>query len=156
MAHEMRGHYGIAMAHPTHEENIGAVARATGCFDADYMALIGREYSDHPASVGHERHTPIWQFPDFNHLVKSLPYDTEIVAVDVDDDATDITQFEHPQRALYVLGQEGPGFEKHREVLSAADRTVYIESEYCLNVAVAGNVVLQDRYVSQSGGDSDE
>jgi tRNA(Leu) C34 or U34 (ribose-2'-O)-methylase TrmL len=148
MTHDKRGHYGIAMLHPSHAENVAGVARATGCFDADYMATIGTNYEHHPASVGHERHTPIWQFDRFGTLCESMPHDTEIVAVDFNDNATPLSEFQHPERAMYVLGEEGPGFQQYPGVLNDADETVYMEAEYCMNVAVAGNMVLRDRYNS--------
>lgn len=146
MTHESRGHYGIAMLHPAHQENVAGVARATGVFDADYMATIGTEYEHHAASVGHGKHLPIWYFPEFRDFKISLPKDTEIIAVDYDDTATKLSEFAHPERAVYLLGEEGPGFENYEEVIKRADRKVYIESEYCMNVAVAGNMILRDRY----------
>jgi len=150
MTHNRRGHYGIAMLTPSHKENISGVARATGCFDADYMAVVGRDYDDHAAGVGHDRHTPIWQFKHTVDFLGSLPYDTQVVAIDVDEDATPLSEYHHPERAIYVLGEEGPGFENHQDVLDRADDTVYIESEYCMNVAVAGNMILRDRYNADS------
>lgn len=125
---------------------MGAVARATGCFDADYMATIGTKYDHHATAVGHERHVPIWYFNKFRDLKVSFPWDTKIVAVDYNDDATPLSEYQHPERAMYVLGEEGPGFEQYPEVLERADDTVYIDAEYCMNVAVAGNMVLRDRY----------
>ena len=134
------------MLHPAHAENVGGVIRAAGCFDADYVSTIGHEYKGHATSVGHDRHVPIWYHDSFRDLKVSLPYATEIVAVDYNEDATKLSNFQHPERALYILGQEGPGFEEHEEVLERADRTVYIDAEYCMNMAVAGNMILRDRY----------
>lgn len=149
MTHETRGHAGIAMLHPSHPENVGGVVRAAGCFDADYVATVGHSYNHQASAVGHENHIPIWHFPKFKDLLVSLPYDTELVAVDYNDDATQLSEFDHSERALYVLGEEGPGFEQHPDVLDRADRTVYMDSEYCMNVAVAGNMVLRDRYLTR-------
>jgi tRNA G18 (ribose-2'-O)-methylase SpoU len=146
MTHESRGHYGIAMLHPSHKENVAGVARACGCFNADYMMTIGHKYESHAAAVGHDRHIPIWHLPSFREVKIALPYDTEIIAVDYNEDATPLSEFSHPERGLYVLGEEGPGFKNNPEALDRADETVYIDSEYCMNVAVAGNMVLRDRY----------
>lgn len=143
MTHEHRGHYGIAMLHPAHQENIGSVVRAAGCFDADYVATIGTRYGGHATSCGHQRHVPIWAFTEV-----AVPKDTKLVAIDYDENATPLSEFNHPERAMYILGEEGPGFENHPKVLENADETVYIESDYCMNVAVAGNMVLRDRYMS--------
>jgi len=153
MTHEKRGPYAIAMLHPSHPENVGGVARATGCFDADYLATIGHKYEGHASAVGHDRHTPIWHFLRFKDLLVSLPYKTELVAIDFNEDATRLRDFKHPERALYVLGEEGPGFQNHPEVLERVEHIVYIPAEYCMNVAVAGNMVLEDRY-SQADTDS--
>ena len=150
MTHDTRGHCGIAMFNPQYRENMGAVARATGCFDVDYMAVVGGNYKHAATAVGHDKHVPIWQFERLSQLFKTMPHNTEIVAIDYDENAEKLADFEHPERALYVLGQEGPAFELAGDTIEQAkDQTVYIETEYCMNVAVAGNMVLRDRYLTR-------
>lgn len=146
MTHETRGHVGVAVLHPSHPENVGGIIRSAACFDADYVAVIGHQYSGEATAVGHDRHLPVWYFNFFRNLKISLPYDTDIVAVDYDAESQKLAEFAHPERALYVLGEEGDGFDRHRDVLERADSRVYIPTEYCLNVAVAGSMVLGDRY----------
>lgn len=153
MTHDSRGHVGIAMLRPDHDENVGSVLRGAGCFDADYVALIESEYGGSPTDVGHGRHVPRWEFDDLAGFLAARPADTTLVAVHVDESARPLRSYRHPERAVYLLGEEGPGFDRCPAALDAADSTVYIPSEYCLNVAVAANVVLADRYQKPSGGD---
>jgi tRNA G18 (ribose-2'-O)-methylase SpoU len=58
-------------------------------------------------------------------------------------DAINLTEFNHPNRAIYILGAEDSGLPL--EVEKACNKIVCIYGERSLNVAVAGSIVLYDR-----------
>jgi tRNA (guanosine-2'-O-)-methyltransferase len=61
-----------------------------------------------------------------------------------------VKNFIHPQRAIYILGAEDAGLPS--KVLDLCQQIVHIETPMCLNVAVAGSIIMFDRSVKLSGG----
>ena len=73
----------------------------------------------------------------------ALPQGCVLVGVELVDDAVDLPSFRHPLRAAYVLGPEkgslsGP-------LLARCRHVVRIPTRFCINVAMAGAVVMYDR-----------
>lgn len=143
-SHRPRGHYGVGIYEPQSTINVGTIVRAAGCFGADYVVSIGKEYDGSQADVGHYRHIPVFNFPNWENFENSIPKNSEIVLVDYDPSAYDIDEFQNPERAAYMIGSEGSGFPQ--EILEKGYRSVYINSEFCLNAAMAASVVLRERY----------
>ncbi len=54
-----------------------------------------------------------------------------------------IAGFKHPERAVYLLGAEDSGLPD--SIASKCQAVVHIESPMCLNVSVAGSIVMFDR-----------
>jgi tRNA(Leu) C34 or U34 (ribose-2'-O)-methylase TrmL len=65
------------------------------------------------------------------------------VAVELRPQAESLTEFVHPEDALYVFGPEDASIPK--AVLTRCHRFVVIPTHHCLNLAAAVNVVLYDR-----------
>jgi tRNA G18 (ribose-2'-O)-methylase SpoU len=64
--------------------------------------------------------------------------------VEFDPRARPLDRYVHPERACYLLGAEDTGLPKH--VLDRCRDLVQIPATaYCLNVAVAGSIVMYDR-----------
>jgi tRNA G18 (ribose-2'-O)-methylase SpoU len=57
-----------------------------------------------------------------------------------------LDNFQHPQRVIYLLGAEDEGIPS--EILKN-HRSIEIKSpkKFCLNVAVAGSIVMYDRFI---------
>lgn len=145
-SHNPRGHTGIAFYSPQSPPNIGSVVRSAGCFGMDYVIIIGEEYDGNSADVGHYRHLPVFTVPDWESLEEFSPKNSEIILIDYDSSAYEISEFTHPERGLYVIGNEGKGFPE--KILEKGYRRVYINSEFCLNAAVAGAIIMRERYES--------
>lgn len=141
----MRGFCGIGVFNPKHEVNIGTLFRSAVCFGANYLFTVGRRYkrqsSDTPDSLGH---LPCFNHVCFEDLLKSLPARTRLVLVENSPEAIPIERFTHPPQAVYLLGAEDHGLPprilQHKGAL-----TVKINTKYCLNVSVAGSIILFDR-----------
>ena len=72
-----------------------------------------------------------------------LPQGCSLVGVEMTDDAIDLPSFRHPLRAAYILGPEQGSISQ--ELLEACDHVVKIPTSFCINVAMAGAIVMYDR-----------
>ena len=59
------------------------------------------------------------------------------------DEAVDLPSFRHPLRAAYVLGPEQGTLSP--ELLARCDHVVRIPTSFCVNLAMAGAIVMYDR-----------
>lgn len=74
----------------------------------------------------------------------------ELICIETDKNSNNLVDFEHPKRAVYLLGAEDNGLSK--EIMDAPwKKVVYIPGRVCLNVASAGSIVLYDRVAKMKG-----
>ena len=85
---------------------------------------------------------PHYDWAKLDDLV--LPQGCRLVGVELLDDAIDLPSFNHPQRAAYVLGPEMGSLSP--ALLARCDHVVKIPTLFCVNVAMAGAIVMYDRY----------
>src|SRR5262249_19325667 len=69
----------------------------------------------------------------------------QLVGVELLDDAIDMPSFSHPPRAAYVLGAERASLSP--AMVERCDFIVRIPTKFCVNVSVAGALVMYDRMV---------
>lgn len=132
-----RGFWGIAFYEPKMEENIGTAIRSAHCFGVDFLAVIGKRYRKEPTdTTAAERHIPIYEYADLEDFKKHLPLKCEIVDVEVDGE--DITNFVHPERAVYLIGGED------RTLPKVGKYRVKFNTDYCLNMAMAATLISYD------------
>lgn len=86
---------------------------------------------------------PYMHFTDWSAFASAAPYQAVLVGVEMG--GTPLEEFEHPARAVYLLGSEDTGLPP--SVVQACHHVVTISSERraSYNVAVAGSIVLHDR-----------
>ena len=142
-----RGFACIGLFRPKNPENVGGVLRAAHCYGVAAVYLEGartrdvRHCTNTPAA---HRHMPTYMTDD---MLGQVPFDTQVVAVDLVPGAVALPQFQHPQRAVYVFGPED-GTLGHRHI-SRAHHVVYVPTRNCMNLAACVNVVLYDRLAKQ-------
>jgi tRNA G18 (ribose-2'-O)-methylase SpoU len=73
----------------------------------------------------------------------TLPVGCKLVGIELLDDAIDLPSFRHPMQAAYVLGPEMGSLSP--ELLKKCDYVVKIPTRFCVNVAMAGAIVMYDR-----------
>jgi tRNA G18 (ribose-2'-O)-methylase SpoU len=142
------GYFGVAVWHPKHEVNVGTLWRSAHTYGAAMLATVGRRYSPQASDTCKAPNKiPLQHFSDIEDLVAHLPHGCPLVGIELDDRAEALTTFEHPRRALYLLGAEDHGLPDG--VLKRCHYVVQIPSPAAgsLNVSVAGSLVLHDRYV---------
>jgi hypothetical protein len=75
-----------------------------------------------------------------------LPQGCALVGVELIEGADDLPSFRHPQQAAYVLGPERGSLSP--ELIALCDFVVRIPTRFCVNLSVAGAIVLYDRLIS--------
>lgn len=143
-----RGYFGIGILDPKTTDNVGTLLRSAHCFGADFTFVIGQRGLHRQASntTRAERHVPHYEYATFEQALGCFPLERVLVAVETEGEP--IAPFHHPERAVYLLGNERSGLP--RDVIERCDVTLTIPSAFCLNVAVAGSIALFDR-VSKIG-----
>lgn len=140
----MRGYFGIGVEHSKSTHNIGTLWRTAYAFDASLLCTIGRRYDRQPSdTVKAMNHVPLQHFLTMDEFWAALPFGCQLVGVELDPKAKQLRGFRHPERAFYLLGAEDHGLSK-----AARERChslVVLPGRHCLNVAVAGSIVLAHR-----------
>jgi tRNA C32,U32 (ribose-2'-O)-methylase TrmJ len=75
-----------------------------------------------------------------------LPQGCRLVGVEFLEAAAELPAFTHPTRAAYVLGAERASLSP--ALLERCDFVVRIPTRFCLNLAIAGALVMYDRMIS--------
>lgn len=146
----MRGFFGVGIYHPKKEVNVGGLWRSAFIYGASFVFTIGRRYERQAADTPRTPLTvPLFHFSSWAAFRESSPYSAPLVGVELDDRATLLGEYEHPERAVYLLGAEDGGLPK--SVLDQCHDVVQVPTlmSVSLNVASAGSVVLYDRHVKE-------
>jgi tRNA G18 (ribose-2'-O)-methylase SpoU len=138
------GYLGIGIYNGKRTYNFGTLVRTARAFGADFVFSVGHRNPGEASSVNAELSVPVFHFESVDAFIRSIPANANLVCVELAPGAVDIRHFEHPSRAVYLLGPEDgalPG-----DILRKHD-TVILPGAYPLNVATAGAVVLYDRWL---------
>ena len=141
-----KGYCGIGIFNPKTTINMGTLWRSAHLFGVDFIFTIGERYKRQPTdTLKSFRHVPLFNFKDWEDFIQHIPMKGEIVIVE-QSESHQLGEFAHPKQAIYVLGAEDYGIpEKYwKGHLVVNIPTEQISS---LNVAVAGSIVLYDRYI---------
>jgi len=142
-ARDVRGYFGIGIEHGKSEANLGTLWRSAHSLGAAFVFTIGRRYQQQASDTTKAwRHLPLYHYATINDLV--LPYSCPLIGIELDAQAMPLARFWHPPRAIYLLGAEDVGLSKATR--TRCHRLVQLPGAYCLNVAVAGSIVLYHRH----------
>ena len=140
-----RGYYGIGIYHPKDTDNMGTLWRSAHNFGADFIFTIGARYKRQVSDTTKAfKHVPLFHYTSMADLKEHLPAGAELTFVEQTNGASNLSDFKHPESAVYVLGAEDYGVPEEE---MRGFRKVFIDTPMCLNVAVAGSIVLYDRAV---------
>jgi len=147
----MRGFFGIGAEEISKPMNLGALMRTSHAFGASFFFTIKAAHKVRDAyNADTSRsfdHLPYYPFADVESL--RLPQGCSLVGVELTDDAVDLPVFKHPQAAAYVLGRERGSLSP--ELLARCQHVVKIPTKFCINVGLAGALVMYDRVLSLGG-----
>jgi len=139
-----RGFFGIGIYHTKTETNIGTLWRSAYIFGASYIFTVGKRYKKQSSdTLKTWRKIPLYHYDLFDGFNKNRPYDCQLVGVEQDNNSKSIVTFNHPERAIYLLGAEDHGLPV--DILKQCNSVIHIDTFTCLNVAVAGSIVMYDR-----------
>lgn len=144
----MRGYFGIGVEGISKAMNVGSLFRTAHAFGASFVFTVGAVYqrsdggrSDTSDTPGH---IPFYSFPDTSSLL--LPEGCDLVGVELLDEAAELPSFRHPRQAAYILGPERG--ELSDDILERCAFTVKIPTSFCVNVGVAGAILMYDRQIN--------
>ncbi len=144
----MRGYFAIGVEGISKAMNVGSLFRTAHAFGAGFVFTVAAAYergeggrSDTSDTPGH---IPFYSFPDVGSLL--LPDDCTLVGVELTDDAAELPSFRHPPRAAYVMGPERGSLSP--ELTEKCEFVVRIPTRFCVNVGIAGAIVMYDRMLS--------
>jgi tRNA G18 (ribose-2'-O)-methylase SpoU len=143
----LRGYFGIGIEGASKPMNVGALFRTAHAFGASFVFTVDAHprvrsnKSDTSKALGH---LPYYDWASAGDMV--LPEDCKVVAIELLDEAVDLPSFTHPQKACYVLGRERGAVS--RDLIERADHVIRIPTKFCINVGLAGAIVMYDRQIS--------
>lgn len=143
----MRGYFAIGVERISKPGNVGNLVRSAHAFGASFFFAIDPEpdfrelklVDTSDAAV----HLPVYVHDSVDAF--TLPRDCTLVGVELTDDAVELPSFRHPLRAAYVLGPERGSLSE--PLMERCDFVVKIPTRFCVNVGVAGALVMYDRMI---------
>jgi len=143
----MRGYFGIGAEGISKPMNLGNLVRSAHAFGASFVFLVDAHYTVNSAlsdTSQAERQLPLYSFASADEL--ALPRGCVLIGVELLDEAVDLPSFRHPLNAAYVFGRERGSLSP--EMVARCDHVVRIPTRFCINLAVAGAIVMYDRMLS--------
>jgi tRNA G18 (ribose-2'-O)-methylase SpoU len=144
----MRGYFGIGVESISKPMNLGNLLRSAHSFGASFFYTVNTDLDLHGIRAsdtsGAFDHLPVYDFKKPADMI--LPQGVAMVAVEFLEDAVDLPSFRHPTRACYVLGPEKASVSA--EMMARCDHVIKIPMKFCVNVGVAGAIVMYDRLIS--------
>lgn len=143
----------IGLINPKNPDNVHSVMRAAGNFRVDDVFYTGERYPDavrlNPNSPNLSRKVsesvPLIKV---ECLLDVISEDMKIVCIEFAENALPLTNFIHPDNALYVFGPEDSTI--RQDIIDKADAVVYVPTVGCMNLSATVNVVLYDRLAKSS------
>lgn len=138
------GYFGIGIEHGKTKFNYWTLFRTAQILDCDFLFIIGARFEKHAAdTMCSYRHIPVYSYKDFDDFNSHRPYGCKLIGVELTESAKDLTIYEHPKKAIYILGAEDHGLTK--TALIHCQDVIRLYGEQSMNVSVAGSIVLYDR-----------
>lgn len=147
----MRGYFAIGVEGISKPMNLGNLMRSAHAFDASFFFVIAPAFKVREARLADTsdsaEHLPLYTYDKPADLV--LPRGCVLVGVEFSDDAAMLPSFHHPSAAAYVFGPERG--ELSPDLTARCDHLVKIPTKFCINVGVAGAILMYDRVLSRGG-----
>lgn len=144
---QAKGYLAIGAERMSKSLNLGNLMRSAHAFGASFTFTVGATYKAleaHADTSKSQLHLPHYNWPTLDDM--ALPNGCKLVGVELIDSAVDLPSFRHPLRAAYVLGPELGSLSE--PLLARCDYVVKIPTRFCVNVAMAGAIVMYDRVKS--------
>ncbi len=147
----MRGYFAIGAEGISKPMNLGALMRTANAFGASFVYSVNAHDKvklAYKADTSRAFKTvPYYQWDAIDDM--ALPKGCQLVGIELTETAVDLPEFRHPRAAAYVLGRERGDLSD--EMLARCDHVVKIPTKFCINVSLAGALVMYDRVRSMGG-----
>ena len=147
----MRGYFAIGAEGISKPMNLGALMRTAHAFGASFTFSVNAAdriktayKSDTSKSF---EHVPYYAWNSIDEM--ELPKGCQLVGIELTDDAVMLPTFRHPPAAAYVLGRERGDLSD--TMIARCAHVVKIPTKFCINVSLAGALVMYDRHISMGG-----
>jgi tRNA G18 (ribose-2'-O)-methylase SpoU len=144
----MRGYFAIGAEAISKPMNLGNLLRSAHAFGASFFFTIQPTFEARAAALSDTSdaagHLPVYHHRSIEELV--LPARCALVGVELTEEAEALPSFRHPLTAAYILGPERGSLSP--EVIARCDHVVQIPTRFCVNVGVAGAIVMYDRLIT--------
>lgn len=144
----MRGYFAIGAEGISKPMNLGALMRTANAFGASFVFSVGAADRVKLAYKADTSKTfesvPYYQWNAMDDI--ALPKGCQMVGIELTDEAIELPEFCHPKAAAYVLGRERGDLSP--VMLARCDHVVKIPTRFCINVSLAGALVMYDRVLS--------
>ena len=138
------GYFEIGVFHPRSGDNIGTLWRSAYQLGAAGIFTIGRPYRQQTSDTQHAAYEiPLRNFPTFEEFLANRPVGAMLIGIEIG--GQPLSNFSHPERAVYLLGSETAGLPDN--VLQQCNAVIGLESIHypSYNLAVAGSLVMYHR-----------
>lgn len=147
----MKGYFAIGAEGISKPMNLGALMRTANAFGASFVFSVNAEDRTKSAYKSDTSRTfktvPYYQWDSIDEIV--LPRECQMVGVELTEEAVDLPEFKHPRMAAYVLGPERGNLSPEMQARCA--HIIKIPTNFCINVSLAGALVMYDRVRSMGG-----
>ena len=148
---ELRGYFGIGAEAISKPMNFGALQRTAHAFGASFTFTVDAAPSiretHNSDTAKSDSHVPLHVWKTVADM--ALPKGCQLIGIELTDDAVDLPSFRHPLRAAYVLGGEKRDLSPEMQARCA--HIVKIPTRFCINVSLAGALVMYDRTLMFGG-----
>lgn len=139
---------GLILINPKYVHNVAAAIRAASCFDVTRLVWTGSRVDPTLLDrLPREERMKGYRDVTWNHDQADKPFEyfsaVTPVCVELMENSEALTTFIHPENAVYIFGQEDGGVPQ--VIRRLCHRFVHIQSNHCLNLSAAINVILHDR-----------
>lgn len=148
---ELENYCGIIVENPKLVGNIGSLFRTCCCMgNIDFIGVIGEEsYSSKDNRwdpIKSSLILPCWNFKTNKEFFERLPKNCITVGVELDNRSVELTNFQHPKRAIYVFGSEEHGLSDYTRKRCKKIIKIPSTNGLSMNLSCAGSMVIWDRY----------
>jgi tRNA(Leu) C34 or U34 (ribose-2'-O)-methylase TrmL len=137
----------VILTNPKFAHNLGQTIRACSCFDVKQLWYTGNriqiaEGERIPREERMKGYRDV-ELIQYDYPLDQFQDDVVPVAIEISPTAEVLTEFEHPDKAVYVFGPEdGSLAQVYRKL---CHRFVIIPTNHCTNLSAAVYLVLYDR-----------
>lgn len=145
----MRGYFGIGIEGASKPMNMGNLVRSAHAFGASFVFTVAAHYrvrEQKSDTSKTQSSVPWYDWENCDAIL--LPKGCQMVGIELVDDAIDLPSFKHPRQAAYILGPERGSLSP--ELLSRCHHVIRIPTKFCVNVQIAGAIVMYDRLISKT------